>query len=551
MKKRLLTALLCVFIPFTAFACHRDPVKGPVEKADANALQIGVVKKGYGSDFVYDLAEAFMAQHKDVLVQVVRDTPDTSFVDTSLEIGVRNEIDIYFDIRDNGFFDIAAAGENIVKGYNPVFADLSDVFASPAAGYADLAAGTTVADIMDGWVMDTVTFEGKQYAVPWTLGMEGMVFNKKAWDSANKKLAAGSKLVMPRTTDEMITLFKQIRDDGAISEKPFKYSGTVNYMTIPWAHWWAQYDGLSAVDNFLAGKKADGTYAQNAEIFQYGENGRRYAYDIVRELLGTQGFFDEADQAEQFTSAQIKFLEGRAFFNFNGDWLEREAASNFRPGETDTAFIRVPVVSRLAYTLDSFNAFGGAEKDKKFSEAIDYIDCLDGYTLYERPHTAAEKPAWLSDGDVIRLTEARKAAQINAWSYLTHVPAYSNKLAEAKEFIKFMLSKDGQEIMMKAAYGTRAPLNVGLEQFDYLKSDKASNMAKTKNEIFSKAASFSAYAKKYPMMYISGIQPYGRKTMESGFGGSSAESVSSFMTADYNYYRPLWNDLLSRAGISI
>ncbi|MBO6263637.1 MAG: hypothetical protein J6N93_05150, partial [Clostridia bacterium] len=97
--------------------------------SDPKVLNVAVVAKGYGSDFVKDLAESYNETHKDVTVKVVKTTPDSSFVESSLNLGAsKNKIDLYFTILNNVF-----ATQSVASGYK--WADLSDVYETDLEGY--------------------------------------------------------------------------------------------------------------------------------------------------------------------------------------------------------------------------------------------------------------------------------------------------------------------------------------------------------------------------------------------------------------------------------
>ena len=557
MKPKLLALLLGVFAA-AAFAAGCNPNK---KKTDPDALKIGVVRAGYGSNHTYELARAYQKK-TGTKVQVVQDTPESSFVWNSLMQGPsRNKIDIYFGIPYGPIFD-KIVKHDFVEGYNPPFADLSDIYESPAVGYKESEANPNlkIKDILNPHAIDILTFhgDGKRYQVPFTQAMQGYVYNKTLLDATNKKLGGQGKepLALPKTTDEMFAMFDRMvgfRKDGTIESRiyPLKYCGTVAYLGFVYQTWWAQYEGYDAFNRFTQGKNEADVYT--ADIFSYGENGRRYSYDVIKRMLekkaGTGNDYKNSDdQAAYFTTAQLQFLEGDAFFNVNGDWLEREMESNFKRGEVETGFLKVPVVSVIANKLHSFDGFSGAAKDEKLREAIDYVDYLDGYTLYGVENTVSERPSYLTNDDLAALTEARHIVCSQVFAATNIVPAYSGKIDEAKDFLKFMLSKEGQEIVMKASYGINAPLNVDMSQFEYTGSADCTHMTETRNEIFSKGV-LVGDGYRYPIMYLGGMALAGAEPVESAFAGVQQKTVKQHMDNEVSQFSAIWGDMMNLAGL--
>lgn len=543
--KPLTAALLCCVtaLPLVLSGCPKRTT------VTADTLQIAVVRKGYGSDWEKELARAF-TRETGIDAQVVYDPPSDLFVLNSLEAGPSgNEFDLYCGMPVNVLFGVVAKGGSYAKGWDKTaFADLSEVYDAPAVGWKELEEHPdwTNRDIINPYITDALTFhvDNKQYGVSFAQGMEGFLYNRTLWDETNERLAAAgnAKLTLPVTTDEMFTLFNRIGGlpgSARNNAYPLKYAGTVGYVTMGWYHWWAQFDGSEKCELFLQGKDKDGIYSPEIFNYDYSERGRRYGYDVMKQLLSS-GYAANTDQSRDFTTAQVEFLEKKAFFNFNGDWLERETDSNFARGDVEAGFIRVPIVSKIIDKCSS-----AITTDAQLQQAIDYIDYLDGYNLYGRT-AVAERPSWLTDDDLKLLTDARHIVISQGMHGIATAPAYSPHLKEAKEFLKYMLSKDGQEIVMNACYGNMAPLITDASQTDYYQSPEITVMAKTRLEIFPQGTLFGRNAK-YPMMYLANMELM-YSFPDGQFPG--ATTVKAFMDAEYNTYKPSWAGMMAAAGVS-
>ena len=562
MKKLKLTAiLLCCFMLVPAFAgCkvnnqHNDPTR----------LNIAVIAKGYGSDYAYALADAYNAAQSDIIAEVVKVTSEDSFVSTTLSSGAANNpIDVYFTLQNTMFSELARA--NTVPSYSgPAWADLSAVFTASAEGYSESGAGVTYGSLMDPFFLKSVThpyyderYEGKQYMVPWSTGFNGFLYNKALFDKANANLkaAGGTELKLPKTTKQMFALFERIKTEAVIyntsipgsgSEKKyaFAYSGIDNYMGVAVECWWPQYDGLEKAEKFLEGKDyIGGQWQYSATI--YDTPGRAVAYDAAREMiLKSNGYTNQNDISTPFKTSQLNFLKGKAFFNLNGDWLENEASNEFNQGEVDVRYFRAPVISDIVNNPKISALFSGLsadDKEERLIEVLNYIDdaVIDGKTV--------TKPAWLTgQDDALKfLTEARLVNMCQT-QYVAAVPDYSIKKAQAVEFLKFMLSKTGQEAVMSASLGIKAPLSVDAAQFDYYSA--ATEMYKSKMDIMRKWRPFALDINYHPIFFLGGAQNYvGNNTsMATAFGTDSPLPAGKYFEKEVEYFAGLWSKIMADA----
>jgi len=192
------------------------------------------------------------------------------------------------------------------------------------------------------------------------------------------------------------------------------------------------------------------------------------------------------------------------------------------------------------------NEFGNnpTDRETKLREVISYIDYLDGYDVISQSVVA--KPAGISDATIASIRDSRKFnGDISPYQFVGVVTSYSPRLAQAKEFLKFMYSKEGQEIMMETAWGLMSPIKVNINQFNYFKNDPTA-MSRSKIELFNSSYAFGN-TNSHPMQYLGGLH-FGRYNgkLPSQFGAPGA----AIRADEFNYWNGVWPALMQKAGVS-
>ncbi len=501
-----------------------------------NTLVIQVESKGYGSQFARDLAEAYNAKNTGITVVVLNDANTGGYASTAL--GTNTQVDIFFTIQ-NTVFQVMAGTEK------SKWADLSDIYSSPLVGYQESGEGVTVADGLEDFFVESFTFsDGKQYAIPWTSGFGGFMYNKTRWDKTNTALEAAGQapLQMPVTTNEMFALFDRLQEQSVKEASSGAYAFTCStdatgYLTYLFGNWYAQYAGKEAAYNFLQGKDENGVYT--ADIFK--SEARVAAYDVMAQILAQQNGYTKLES--NFQKMQRTFIKGTAMFSTNGDWMENEVSSDLNPGDANIEFMRIPVISAIVNNEDIAADFTGtdAEKEAKLSGIITYIDENNLTTV----NAEAASQLGVSEATLQRLIDAR-LFQYCTPSFCVVVPEYSDQLDAAKDFIKFMLSKEGQEIFMASTYGIGAPLNVDMTQFDYY--ENSTTLSKSKMNLLQNSTMIGDEGNTYPMQYISGGIKMTMMDMVNDFAGNVAKTGEAVVQAEYEYYQAIWADMMKAAG---
>lgn len=517
---------------------------GNTDNGDVKEVQIGVVSKGYGNEFAKSLAEEYNKLHTDVKVTVKKTTPTPTYQDSQLQLGKKkNDIDIFFTVTNTIF---ATQGDATLYHW----ADLSDVYDSAALGYTEADGTKTIEDLLDNaFVRDFTYTDGKQYSMPWTSGVVGLLYNKTKWNATNTNLknAGKEELTLPKTTDEMFALFEKIKtaDVKAASGNAyaFSYSGQNSYMHFMFNSLWPQYEGKTASENFFEGKNEQGVYT--ADI--YNTKGREYAYDIVRSMiLKSNGYVNDGDSSQTYDLEQLSFLRGNAFFSCNGDWMEREASAKFNPGDADVAILRTPVMSEIVNNDKIKADFTGtdAEKDAKLSAIVAFID--ENYIDGDSAPSEADAATLGVSLTTLEFINHARLVRHTLPDFVAVIPEYSNELNEAKDFLKFMYSKAGQEIVMQETYGCGAPLTIDYSQMDYYKN--GTSYTRSRLDLIKESIPYGN-AMNFPMEYLGRIQACAELKIASAFGTAGPKTAATFVKEEYDGYKTTWETKMELAGV--
>ena len=502
---------------------------------NGETLKLGVVNKGYGEEFAYKLAEAFEA--KTGIDTEVAKSNSSQWMDTALLAGAKNnDIDVFFDINALAMKNLAT--EYFLDDCERAYVDLSDIYNSKLEGYDT---DKTLKELVFPYSLTACTWggkdagygDGKQYFVNWAAGVEGIIYNETLFEKYN--------LSVPKTTNELFALMDQMKtlnngsyavNDEGYTIYPFSYSGKINYLSYPQLVWWAQYDGIDSFNNGLQGKDAKGNYTAESQK----TIGKLSSLSIVSKMLSVDNKYTDPNSASySFTDAQVMFLAEQGFMMSTGDWLEREMSTNFSES-MEIAFMRIPVNSDIIAKCTTIKS------DEQLSEVISYID-----------GDIAEKPSYVSEEDLAFITSARTMYCSEGNQHICYIPAYSNNIEAGKQFIQFMLSKEGQEIMLQYSYGNMAMLNIDVSQFDYYKS--LSSLQQSKLEIMQGMGGATFVGKNYvhPMNYAGGLD-LSYNFMETSFGVTKEtgayKTAKEFWEYEYEHVSSKFSNMMSQAGVS-
>lgn len=510
---------------------------GDTQSEKGTELKLGVVAKGYGDEYLYKMAEAFQ-EKTGIKTTVAKSNAEGDWVNASLQAGAsNNDLDVILDIRNNAMKDVAVKG--YVSGYDRAYVDLSDIYEEIVEGYSE---GKKLKEILGEYVLSACTWDingegygdGKQYFVPYATGYEGLIYNADLFEQYN--------LEIPKTTTEFFALCDKIKtiNKGSYAKNkdgreiyPFVYSGKVSYSQFVADVWMAQYDSVATFNNMLQGKDKNGLYTAESTKTE----GKLSAYTHVSKLISQKnGYVNTTNFTTSFTNAQLLFLDQQGFMTISGDWLEQEMASNVDTKDMNIKFMRIPVNSDIILKCDS------VKSEEQLVETIAYIDGENG-----------ERPSYLSDADLERITEARSIYHCEGNQHIAFIPCTSDMIEEAKQFLLFMVSKEGQEIMLEYSHGNMAPLEIDYTQLKGY--DTLSSLQKSKYDMMTSGIGVTLIGQNlsYPMGYVSGIKTI-TSSLEGSFGvvdsSSSYKTPKELWNKEYEEYVKEWNTMMKNAGVS-
>ena len=408
------------------------------DESDPNVLVIDAFKGGYGVDWLGAIARAFEEKNEGITVKVYPTEDDSTF-GTALTSG-RLTSDIVFERYphwDRILRPTTIAGTT----YDCLYEDLTDIYTAKIPG-EDV---TIEEKLIDG-VADYYKTDGKYYHFNWAVGMMGILYNEKQWKSSWQ---------LPRTTDELLELCETIKADN---KTPFVYSLKNTYWGF-YDVWAAQYEGLDAMNDYDEGYDPSGSrYTPELVLYQ----GFEEALEVLQELLKDEnGYMHPSSRDYTFTDAQIKFLEGEAVMQPNGDWIQSEMSANFTEDEVTIQFMKMPVISSIVDKCPSITGTA-EEKEEKLCSIIDYVDGAEGAAL----------PAGVSETDVEYIRTARSLFHTTGQEHTAYIPVYSNKKDLAKQFLQFMATDEAIELYVKASGGYRT-----MFEYDYNKPELQESMS--------------------------------------------------------------------------
>lgn len=516
--KKVVALTLAIGTLFASAACGGN---------QTDTLVIEAFDGGYGVQWLYDIVDAYKQANPDKKVEIKNTTSYDEGFATALTSG-SSTTDIYFS---RGGYSKYMQSSTVVAGkqYDSLLANLTDVFESTVAGENITVEEKFVDRNLVQCYVTNDDGDRTYFAMPWIAGMGGIVYNKNVWKA---------EWEMPNTTNELIEICRTIKADGYT---PMVYSESDAYWYFVCETWIAQYEGKEGIDSFWNG------YDDNGERYTPElllTNGLLESYEVVAELLkNSNGFMDERSKSADFTMTQTYFLESsnKIAMMPNGDWIQREMSANYSDEEVNIEFLKTPVISSIVETLQYRNADNSFMSDEMLSAVIDAID--NGETAYEG----------VSPSDFARLTEARKIYTGLA-SHAAYVPAYSSKVALAKDFLKYMATDEAIRVFTKATNGYTQPF-----KFDY-KTDSVTAPYMKKfmlntYEMQQDGVFVARFANTSKLFSVGGLKMYGNAgAFEPVFAASNTDdylSAYDYYMKEYNYVKSRWSNYLQLAGIGV
>ncbi len=553
--KKILTFVFMMILVFSLGACKN----GNQKKDTESFIEIQAYNRGYGIDGLTAVANKYMEKHENVTIEIVG-VVDPTLANDIYQGPSTITTDMYFYGGPN-FFNLINTKNVTLEGvqYESYFEPLDDV-----ANYVLEGENRTVKDKLlkefeefYNCKYDTMYDEDRFYCLPWIGGYSGIVYNSKMFDYYGWSV--------PVTTDEMYELGKTIIDTDAYSTNknsvgkkiqivPFGYSFDANYWESVYYHWWIQYDGPTAYNNFLKGLDQNGEYNE----YFGATDGRRYMIETFDKLVGSfdgdsprEYVFSDPNLANRsFIDAQSTFLSAeRARVNDNGattyammpngDWLENEMYANYadriNSGEIAFKMMKIPVVSAIINHKDCDTI----ADDQELSALIKAIDTGstsltgEGYDVSQKAYD--------------KIKEAR-GVTLRSVNYSVYIPVFAKAKEEAKNFLKYFYTNEALTIFTQVTRGEDVPVD-----FDYQNVTGISDFNKSKFDIYDSTTAQIIQSDKYPTLYRGNLSPLpAYRPLISKFNVSSKKDYISPQTVyegNVNELKRLYQQMLKDSGL--
>ena len=485
-------------------------------KSDEYTLEIESINAGYGIKWLEELEKKFEASHDGIDVVVV---PSRNFdiAESVLKSGPKNNT---ADILIYQYpYYMSLVNQTLSNG-SPVLADLTDVYNSVAAGET-----ASVKDRIDPSLENVFNYNGtdKYYAFPTMNDTNGIVYNAKMFEE--------NEWEVPVTTSELLELADTILDEGE-GVKPFAwFPGYWEYCT---SVWWAQYEGLEAYESFY---RPDYNVAPNDENSGYNQNGREESLRVLEDIvLYDSGYSIPGCLSLEFSEVQAAFVrQEKAAMMPNGGWLITEMKDASYGDKF--SFMKVPVISALGQKL--------GVSESKLREIIKFID--GGETGDTR---AVSSTKGFTPEEVISAIREARYLNSSSISYtnVALVPAYSDALPLAKEFLLYLTTTEAMQITFE--YSGMMPLVKS--EIDKLDESKMNRFNKSKVDLVKSAngRTVSMEICSDPIFYMNGLRAYtfiDNVIPEKTLGAQSAkdrktaskiiQEEKDYIAASWAYYR--------------
>lgn len=444
---KLIALVIVCIIGVTAVGCSAPGA----DSGNSQTLDIYLLEQGYGRDWLDNTIEEFKKQDwvKQKYPELVINKPTINdkvgFAAGQLGIGKKSRYDILFGALIDSYYGTDAivdltekVYEKTVPGESITYGDKLNASSKAAFAYVD---------------PNSETGDTQYYAVPYTGGMAGFIYNEEALKSYGYNTP-------PNTTDEFYEVAKTIRDankskydaEDKTAQYVFMQSNDAPYwQKHGFETWWAQYEGVKGYEDFFNGI-VDGQ--RSVDIFK--QKGRLESLKIFEKMLDyEEQFLHPESENQKYMPAQTAFLQGSAVFHFNGDWftdemkeIKQDLIANDRTIYT-IKMMKTPIISSIVDKCTTIKGESGSTADQELSALITAIDA-GSTSLTGTGYNVNQK-------DFNKVYEARRiVCSTNSGGnslMSTVIPSVSNAQDLAADFLLFMATDIGIAAYCEGASG--------------------------------------------------------------------------------------------------
>lgn len=404
-KLSLVLIALVAIVGLTACGKKSEP---SVTEDGASIVKVAFAECGYGREFLLKWEEAYNQAYPDARIKLDLDG------DAQMTQNIINRIDTGKNLPD--LVMVLSTNWQLWASKGKIL-EIDDVYEADAG----LGDGTKMKDFIDPNISQFGLINGHYYAVPWSVGTTGLVYNKGMFEEWGWKV--------PTTVDELISLCAKINSDTAGVIAPFAWSTSVaEYWSFVTLNWWAQYEGASNFKEFWKFESPD--------VFK--QEGRLKALETFEKLIcgkdadgvSTGEAINSITNAK-FMESQLDFVQGRAAMIPNGVWLENEMKNNLPEG-FQMAMMPTPAIEGAkkdenGKVIDvNVNSSGdfiliprGAKNPEAAKKFLSFINSKQGCEIFTR-YTGAIRPFQYEPSKVEGLTAFAYDAAVQ-WENATNL----------------------------------------------------------------------------------------------------------------------------------
>ena len=465
MMKRFLKVLLASVLAFGCavpmFGCSTETDN---IVSDGKTVNVRVFEAGYGTEWLYKLAEKFEAAYAEEGYKINILNPSNS-VQTTVVINELynggNGVDLYFpgSVLTTQVTEGGEYGENLVEDLTEIVYDKNPI------GFDGEEEDITVRDKMKNGVANdyNVYYNGREFGFPWADSPCGLVVNKERLDIYG--------FDFPRTTNELFKIFDSIMlgvdAEGNNVGGPLKtgiyphtfVSGNSGYPSMMYFTWHAQARGYEKYLEFMS-------YGTEEDPEFYKETGYElYADDAVLEMLTAMyQMFDKTyatlgSTSQTADTANLKMVDpdnGAVFFS-NGNWMINEVKSRYPEEAKNLRMINYPVLSSVGTKAfgpgTTANITDADECDRILSAVIKMVDENKTDAQIVEALAGAEYGITVLESDVAIVSEARNMYCNRAYGNAAYITKNSPVKDIAALFLRMYASDDNAELFFDTVGG--------------------------------------------------------------------------------------------------
>lgn len=416
--------------------------------AQVKTAVVAYNSSGYGHSWLEKAAEVFEQMYAEEGYKLDLKISFGNENNATLEIGKgpdKNDVDLYMGLGN--MEAVLDASNKTMRGEGAVLVDLTEVlWNKPAIGSDKQEESKTVAEryfldeeylYYDGALEE---FHGGIYALPLTVGSCGIIMNP----SVTEKYGYGLDN-LPRTTDEFNDLCMKIAETSAetgVYAYAWPGANAPGYISYLFFEYFAQYSGKEAFMNFVKTIPESGDIVNDGWMV-YEDLGILEGFKAMEPIMKKE-FSPPGSAGMTHLQAQHEVLVGNAAFIMNGDWVLNEMEDQYYEEAANCIMLNTPVLSVIGTECGI--------TDAELGQAVDMVD--EGKSNAD---IIAAIPG-LDEAEAQRIRDARNVYGCGEKTVRAGaaIPAYANGRDVAIEFLRFLCSEDGMQIIRDEAYNVGA-----------------------------------------------------------------------------------------------